>query len=226
MIRIGHRGAAGYEPENTLLSFSKAIEIGVDMIELDVQSCASGEIVVMHDLKVDRTTDGKGYVSSLSIDGIKRLHAGKDQTIPTLSETLDFIKGRVGVNVEIKERGISARVYDILNEFIEGGIYREQDFLVSSFDQIELYNFTKVNDNIPIGVLLSGIPFSFPRCLEELNAQAANLNVEFINSEMVSIVHSLGKNVNVWTTDDPDDIARVKVMGVDGIISNFPDRIR
>ncbi len=225
ILKIGHRGAAGYEPENTLLSFKRAIEMHVNMIEMDVQACSTGEIVVMHDLKVDRTTNGRGYVKDLTMDEISNLQIKKEQHIPTLYEALRFIDGKSGVNIEIKRKGISKDVSDLINEFVKNKTYDYEDFLVSSFDQYELADFKRINDKVRTGVLLSGFPINLSEGLLELDVYSANVNVEFIDEEMVNEVHSVGRKIYVWTVDDPDDIYRMKRMNVDGIISNYPDRI-
>ena len=94
MIIIGHRGAMGYEPENTLRSFQKALDLGVDMIEFDVHLCKSGELVVFHDEKVNRTTNGQGYIAQKSLEKLKELDAGQGEKIPTLEEVLDLVKGK------------------------------------------------------------------------------------------------------------------------------------
>ncbi len=124
---VGHRGAAGYEPENTLLSFQKAIEIGVDWIELDVHRSSDGHLMVIHDDTVDRTTRGHGKVSEMTLAELKKLDAGKGQKIPTLQEAIDFMKGKVRVIIEIKQEGTEADVVDAdraqrHHECIHGGV--------------------------------------------------------------------------------------------------------
>ncbi|MEM3426627.1 MAG: glycerophosphodiester phosphodiesterase family protein, partial [Thermoproteota archaeon] len=100
VLKIGHRGARFYEPENTLRSFRKALELGVDAVELDVRRTRDGELVVIHDAEVDRTTNGKGLVRELTLEEIRRLDAGKGEKIPTLEEALDFLDGRVKILIE------------------------------------------------------------------------------------------------------------------------------
>ncbi|MCC7356472.1 MAG: glycerophosphodiester phosphodiesterase, partial [Candidatus Doudnabacteria bacterium] len=151
MIVIGHRGAAGYEPENTLRSFEKAISLGVDMIEFDVRRCKSGELIIIHDDNVDRTTNGKGKVSELNLDTLQQFDAGKGEHIPTLIETLQFINRRVKVDIEIKEENIATDVAKIIDTFISQG-WQNSDFLVTSFLETELQAFRKINTQVPIGV--------------------------------------------------------------------------
>ena len=116
MIRIGHRGAMGYEPENTLRSFKKALALKVDMIEFDVYVCKTGEVVVIHDDKVDRTTNGKGYVVQKTLQELTSLDAGKGEKIPLLEEALDCINKKVQVNIELKGEGTAEPVYKIIQK--------------------------------------------------------------------------------------------------------------
>ncbi|MGQ9690287.1 MAG: glycerophosphodiester phosphodiesterase [Thermoproteota archaeon] len=116
MLKIGHRGAKFYEPENTLRSFRKALELGVDAVELDMRRTKDGELVVIHDAEVDRTTDGKGLVSGLTLKEVKRLVTEKGEKIPTLKEVLDFLDKRVRILIELKEDGVEEAVLNLVRE--------------------------------------------------------------------------------------------------------------
>ena len=135
MLRIGHRGACGYEPENTLRSFNHAIQLGVDIVELDVHICQSGEIMVIHDIKVDRTTNGTGFVGDKTLDELKTLDAGKGEQIPTLQEVLDQINRRVKVNIELKGNSTAKPVLKLLEKYIKEAGWSYNDFLISSFNR-------------------------------------------------------------------------------------------
>jgi glycerophosphoryl diester phosphodiesterase len=115
---IGHRGASGYEPENTLRSFQKAIDLGVEMIELDVYTCKSGELVVMHDDKVNRTTNGNGYVFNMTLTELKTLDAGKGEKVPTLVEVFDLINKKIAINVELKGEGTAESTAELIQKYI------------------------------------------------------------------------------------------------------------
>lgn len=223
---IGHRGACGYEPENTLRSFAKAIELGVDMIELDVYTLKDGKTVVIHDDKVDRTTDGKGYVLDKSFDEMRSLDAGKGEQIPTLEEVLDLVDRRAGVNIELKGVGTAKSVVNIIDKYKKEKGWADEQFLVSSFNHHELNTFKKLKPEINIGALTVGIPIDYAKFGEELAAYSVNLCIEFINSEFVSDAHNKGMKVFVWTVNDLDDIERMKNLNVDGIFTNFPDRAK
>jgi len=224
-MKIGHRGAMGYEPENTLLSFKKALELGVDAIELDVYVCKTGELVVIHDDKVDRTTNGKGYVMEKTFDELRSFDAGKGEKIPTLSEVLDVVNRKVQVNIELKGVGTAKPVSDLVEDYIGNKGWKHDDFMVSSFNHYELKEFGGLNPNVKFGALIVGIPIGFAEFAEKMNASSVNLCVEFINQEFVDDAHKRGMKVYVWTVNDEDEIKRMKSLGVDGIFSNFPDRL-
>ena len=225
MIKIGHRGAMGYEPENTLRSFQKAIELGVDMIELDVYVLKTGELIVFHDDKVDRTTNGKGYLGDKTFEEIRQLDAGKGEQIPTLSEVLDLVNRKVMVNIELKGTSTAEPVSHLVRDYIQNKGWNENDFVISSFDHHELHLFKTLNPKIKIGVLISCIPLGFARIAKDINAEFINPCLEFINAALVKNAHKQGIKVLVYTVNDPDDIDRMKALGVDGIFSNFPDRL-
>jgi glycerophosphoryl diester phosphodiesterase len=116
MWRVGHRGARAYEPENTLRSFKKALEIGVNAIELDVRRTKDNRLVVIHDADVKRTTNGKGLVSELTLNEIKEFSTAKGEKIPTLNEALNFLNSKVKILIELKEEGVEKQVLATIRE--------------------------------------------------------------------------------------------------------------
>jgi len=225
ILKIGHRGASGYEPENTLLSFQKGIDLGVDMIELDVYCCKSGELVVIHDDKVDRTTNGKGYVWDKTLEELQSFDAGKGEKIPTLNAVLDLIDKKVSVNIELKGEGTAKPVSDLINYYVSEKGWTKEMFLVSSFNHPELVKFKKFNLEIKIGALSASIPIDYARFAQDLGAYSVNLCIDFINQNFVDDAHKRGLKVFVWTVNNLDDMNRMKTLGIDGVFSNFPNRI-
>jgi len=225
MLRIGHRGACGYEPENTLLSFNTALQLNVDMIELDVHVCSSGEVVVIHDEKVDRTTNGKGYVGDKTSDELRALDAGKRETIPTLQEVLDLVDRKAEVNIELKGRGTARPVFELLERYVGESGWSYSDFLISSFNHRELQEFRRLSGEFRIGVLIKDVPAGFTELVEKVDAYSINVCIESISRELVDDAHRRGVKVLVWTVNDIDQIERMKSLGVDGIFSNYPDRL-
>lgn len=224
VMLIGHRGAAGLEPENTLRSFERALEEGCDMIEFDVNMTADGIPVVIHDNSVARTTDGTGSVGEMTFDDISRLNAGKGERIPSLEEVLEAFWGRIGMNIELKGEDTGGPVASLLRMFIDergGG-----DVIVSSFSPINLKEFTDFGTGIPTAVLVDHIPWGSQEFAVLLGSSAVHPNHEFLLKAFVEECHASGLNVNSWTVDDPDDVKKCLEMGVDGIITDRPDLLR
>jgi len=232
MLKIGHRGACGYAPENTLLSFKKALQLGVDMIEFDVQSCKTGELVVIHDDKVNRTTDGKGKVKDKTFKELRALDAGRGQKIPTFKEVLNLLQGKCQMNIELKGKGVAEKVALELAKRLQNGA-RVKDFLVSSFDFKEVIRFReclpKINVavllNINVGVLFNKLPRNYLKKCQQVNAYSVNPALKIVKKKLVDTAHKNGLKVFVFTVNAEKDIARMKEWGVDGIFSNFPDKI-
>jgi len=226
MIKIGHRGACGYQPENTLKSFQKALEFKVDMIEFDVQTCKTGELVVIHDAKINRTTNGKGYVKNLTLSELKSLEAGLGEKIPTLEEVLDLIDKKVRVNIELKGVGTAKPVVKLIKRYVKENGWTADHFLISSFNHQELLEFHQLLPAVKIGVLFKKIPNDFTEFSRlNLKAFSVNLSLDYINQKFVNAAQRKGLKVFVYTVNEYNDIERVKNLGVDGIFSNFPDRL-
>ncbi len=225
ITKFGHRGAKGYEPENTLLSFKKALELNIDFIELDVFICKTGEIVIIHNDRIDRTTNGKGYISEKTFDELRKYDAGKGQKIPTLNEVLNLVDRKVKVNIELKGEGTAKPVASIIEEYVSKKGWEFDDFLISSFNHYELKDFIKINPEVKIGALIAGIPLGYSKFAEKLNAYSVHLSKDFINKKFVGDAHKRGMKTFVYTVNDSTEINRMKALGVDGIFSDYPDRL-
>ena len=225
LLKVGHRGAMGYAPENTLLSFQKAMKLGVDMIELDVHVCKSGELVVIHDETVDRTTNGHGYIAEMNLQELQKLDAGKGEHIPTLREVLKFIDRKVKINIELKGKKTAQPTCKVIQEYVRDRLWQNDDFLVSSFDYDELKVCREPSLSIALGILISEQEFNYAEITKELGAKAVIPEYLLVNEKYVNDAHERGLQVMVWTVNEKNNIARMKQMGVDGIISNYPDRL-
>ncbi len=219
---IGHRGAAALEPENTLRGFRKAIEIGVDYVEFDVHRCKSGEIVVIHDETVDRTTNGKGFVRDLKLQQLKKLDAGKGEDVPTLQEAIDTCKGKVKMQIELKEHGLEE---DTVATIERNGI--AADVIVISFYHNfikkvkEIANTRKLQ--IKTGALIVGNPVNAADVVKAAKADYLSANQNFTDERMVRDLRKAGLEVTVWNCDTEKDIQRLAKLRVDAIGSNRPD---
>lgn len=219
MLKIGHRGAKGYKPENTLASFAKAIELNVDAIELDVHLSSDGEIMVIHDETLNRTTTKTGFVSDYSASKLKKLG------IPTLEEVILLVNRRCVINIEIKEATATPKVLQLIEKSVNEQHWKYNQFQISSFNWEALSMVSKINSKIAIGVLAEA---SIEKALAfaiQIKAHSINPYFKLLNSENVNLIHSNGFKIYTWTVNTPEDLIFVKSLKVDGIISDFPDRI-
>jgi len=224
-IRIGHRGACGYAPENTLASCAKALELGVAMIELDVYCCASGELVVIHDATLKRTTNGDGCVEQWGLEQLKELDAGHGQKIPTLAEVFDHIDRQAIINIELKGINTGPAVVQLIEHYVHTRGWSYDDFLVSSFNHRQILEIKNLNPALHTSALLEGIPITLAAFAISCNANAIGISKDCITQEYVDHAHKLGLKVYVFTVNETYDIERIAHLRVDGIISNYPDRI-
>jgi glycerophosphoryl diester phosphodiesterase len=246
VLVVAHRGGAALAPENTLVAFGNAIKIGVDMVECDVHLSKDGELVVMHDPDLARTTNGAGQISGLTLAELKKLNAAAkfgngdwpEQQIPTLDELLDLVKGKVGIQIEIKTSasnarypGIEKKVADLLNS--KG---MTDKAIVISFDFPTLKDIKAIDPRIKTGALVNAqwmmahITQSPDQILDQV-IQATDADyfmptATAVSEALVKAVHAHGRKIGVWTVDAPQDMRRLAGWGVDGITSNRPDELK
>ncbi len=223
-IKIGHRGACGYEPENTLVSFNKALELGVDAIEFDVYTLKDGVTVVFHDDTLERTTNGAGALMDQAFEDIRKLDAGKGEHIPTIHEALTCINRKAQVNIELKGLRTANPVARAIQDLIDEHGWEYEDFLVSSLNIQELYDFKVLNDKVRLGYVLSDRE-DHEDIARDLNLYFVAPGKEFVSPRFVERSHAQGIKVFVWTVNEIDEISMIKSMGVDGIFSDYPDRL-
>ena len=157
ILNIGHRGAKGHVAENTVASIKKAIELGVDGVEIDVFRCLSGEIVVFHDKTLDKLTNGSGYIEEKSLSELKELKVlGSKHSIPTLEEVIKSIGKGVILNIELKGPNTSEGSLEMANKYIKLGEINSSDILFSSFNWKELSALRKLDKNVKIALITGG----------------------------------------------------------------------
>ncbi len=228
---IGHRGASSETPENTLASFRRALEIGVDAVELDVHLSSDGEPVVLHDPFLERTTDGRGLVGGKSLAELRALDAGAwfgerfaGERIPTLGEALGLLEP-IRVIVELKSGPI---YYPSMADRVVAAI-RGADHgrvTVSSFDHPLLLEVRSRAPDIPTAVLYVGRLVNPVRMAEEAGARLLHLHWAYLTPELVTAANAAGLGVEVWTVDEPEHLAHVLRMRPDGVMTNHPARLR
>lgn len=218
---IGHRGASALEPENTLRSFSRAVNEGVDAIEFDVQ-LIDDMVLVLHDETVDRTSNGNGLASSFSFNEIRQLDFGQGERIPTLEEALDCIPPQVLVNIELKGEHTASPSYNVLRKY---GSHR---FLVSSFRLSELEEIAhaaQIDEHLEIGLLHLNLDKEVFVNAERIGARAICLCDPFVQFDTVSSVRSQGYDLYVFTVNDLDRARELKRLGASGVFTDAPDKI-
>jgi glycerophosphoryl diester phosphodiesterase len=216
MMIIGHRGAPALEPENTLLSIKKAIEIGVDAVEIDVHLSKDKEIVIIHDSTLDRTTNGTGPVGNYTLSELKKYDAGKGETIPTLQDVIDLIDGKIKLLIELKEKGAERFVVEqIRRNGLEDNVY------VISFWHRLVKKVKEMDSSIKTGVLLIGCPAD-TSIADRISADALVMKYTFVDAEFVELSHKNGLDVFIWNIDDSNLVKPFSDIGVDGIGSNNP----
>ena len=217
MLRIGHRGARAYAPENTISSFKKALEIGVDAIELDVRKTKDNQLVVIHDDDVKRTTDGEGLVCELTLKEIKGFSAEGGEKIPTFEEALDFLDKKVKVFVELKEEGLEKQVLLAVHE---RGL--EKNVVITSFIEDVLKKVREMDDKVETGLIYAKHKNPLKAALD-LKANYLVALYRFVHTANVEKAHENGLKVVVWTINNPEEVEEYAKKGVDGIASDKPD---
>ncbi len=223
MLKIGHRGAKGHVAENTLASFEKAIALNVDAIELDVHLSSDNEIMVIHDATIDRTTSKNGFAKEFSSIELKELN------IPTLEDVFHLINHRCIINIEIKDANATKKVIQLIEKFINEHDWKYNQFHISSFDWVVLEEVSHYchsdNGGISIGVLTEDSIETALAFAKKINAHSINPYFKILNQEKANLIRANGFKIYTWTVNSAEDIIFVKSLQVDGIISDFPDRI-
>ena len=219
---IGHRGAAGHEPENTLRSFRRALALGADGLELDVRLSADGELVVCHDKTLRRTTNGRGPLAKCALAELRTLDAGLGERIPTLREVFDAVDRRAFLNIELKARGTAPLVEALIGEYLAARGWTPEHFLVSSFLRREL---AQIRDpRIRRGVLFTRPTRLWKFAARRFAAWSVHPAARWTSARFVAAAHRHGWRVIPYTVNDPAQLARLRRLGVDGVFTDFPER--
>ena len=240
LIITGHRGAGGLAPENTLASIQLALDLGVDRIEIDVQQTNDNVIIVLHDRTLKRTTNGFCFIKSINYADLLKYSAGikfnkvyAEEKIPTLEQVIDLINGKVELLIETK---YSYLYYPNIERHILNVIKNKNAFgwcKIISFNDRALFRINKLNKDVRMGKLFVGksatLPLSYDTTInfkpleryyfvDEIIVQHKYASKAFIDK-----VHQFGKELHVWTVNDPETIEKLIERGVDGIISDYPN---
>lgn len=225
MLKIAHRGAKAYEPENTLKAFQKALDLNADGIELDVHLSADANIIVIHDETIDKMTNGKGFVNTLSLSELKRFLIDGQYEIPTLKEVFDLVNKKCLINIELKNADTLTKVVSLIDEYVSDKNWSYEHFIVSSFDWNALQEVHNLDSKIPIGVLAETNLDLAVAFAETIKAKAIHPYYHLLNEENTKTIQEKGFLVLPWTVNIEEDIQKIKSYNVNGIISDFPDKI-
>jgi len=213
----GHRGAAGVVAENTLKSFRRAIELGVDAVECDVHLTRDGQVVVMHDDTVDRTTGGTGRIAEMDLADIRRLDAGDGETVPTLDELLETVAGRCELLCELKADGVEAPAADAI---LARGMGEQVMFI--SFSLSQLAGLKRRRDGLRVGAVLAMPAAELPAALD-LPVEHVGIYYKQLSPAVVEQGRAAGVEVGVWTPNTLGEMQAMIALGVDRITTDRPD---
>ncbi|MFB5196459.1 glycerophosphodiester phosphodiesterase [Neobacillus sp. KR4-4] len=235
MDTVAHRGASGYAPENTIAAFDKGVDMKADYIEIDVQRSKDGKLVIIHDTKVDRTTDGTGYVKDLTFDQIRSLDAGswkgeqfKGEKIPAFDEILDRYHGKIGILIELKAPELYPGIEEMVaQELKDRNLNKPQNekIIIQSFNFESMKKINSLLPKVPIGVLTSNRADTSEQSLKEFAAYADYFNPSYgiVTKELVKQVHANGMKIQSWTVRSLEAAEFLLTMDVDGIITDYPE---
>lgn len=219
MLKIGHRGAKGYVAENTLASFEKALELGVDGVELDVHLSSDGKAMVIHDETIDRTTSEKGFVNDFTSETLQNLG------IPSLEKVFDLVNQKCFLNIEIKDEKATKTILELIQNYTSKKNWHINLYQISSFNWNILEFCHTENNQILLGVLTENTIEDALAFAKKINAYSINPSYHLLDSENVTLMQQNGFKIFPWTINEKSDIDLMKSFCVDGIISDFPDRI-
>ena len=242
MIIIGHRGASGHAPEHTIASYDLALTMGVDYIEQDLQMTSDGVLVVMHDATLDRTTDCHGPVIQKTLAQVKACDAGRwfneefaGARVPTLRELFERYGKTANYYIETKNPGdapgMEEALLSLISEFdLRTGAVEKWQVLIQSFSTASLLKIHQMDAQLPLIKLIDDKYHSLEiqQQLQEISSYAVGIGPEkgSVDAALLEAAHALGVVVHPYTVNHVDDMKRLLALGVDGMFTNFPDRLK
>ncbi|MEN8248061.1 MAG: glycerophosphodiester phosphodiesterase family protein [Bacteroidota bacterium] len=227
---VAHRGASGYAPENTLSAMKKAIEMNADMSELDVQETADGRIILLHDKTLLKTAGIEKNIWELNYEDLEGIEVGewfseeyKGEPIPTLKEVIDLVRGKMKLNIELKANGHEIMLAERTLKIVEENNFLDQ-VVFTSFKFDEVRRIRALNKEARVGYIFSKLPEDIDVFSEDVDILSAKYKI--VDAEFMKKARAAGKEVAVWTVNEPEDMQRMIDLGVDNIITNYPDVLR
>jgi glycerophosphoryl diester phosphodiesterase len=222
-VIFGHRGVAGHHPENTRVSIEAAIALNLKWIEVDIR-CVDGELIVFHDRRLERLCNQIGSIDNVKAGDLKKLRI-KGQPLLTLIELISLLPPHMGVNLELKGLNTAEALCDFLQKELDKKSISAAQLLLSSFDHEQLFICKQQLPNIKRGLLIYGVKLSLDEQIEMIEPYSVHQSIDFLEKELIKQCQLLGKKLFVYTVNELDDIENVIQMGVDGVFSDYPERV-
>jgi glycerophosphoryl diester phosphodiesterase len=219
ILVTGHRGAAALEPENTVRSFRRACDLGVDRVETDVRLTRDGHLICLHDATVDRTTNGSGAVADLTFEEVRKLDAGLGEQIPTLEEAIAAVRGRAVLQIELKGEGTVPATLRVLETV---GLAPDE-FLLTCFEPSRLEEVRAHRPEWPVSLLFGQPPPDAIQRARSVGARSISVQFTHLTREWVEAAHAAGLEIRGWNPDTREEMERTLDLGLDGLGSNRPD---
>jgi glycerophosphoryl diester phosphodiesterase len=221
---IAHRGGIGNYTENTLASIRECLQLNVDAIEIDTWQIG-GELLITHDRRLGRTLPGQGRLLDQHPDYIRNLEMACGSKIASLLDVISLVRDKVTLNIELKGPDCSKPVAECLQAFVQEHQLTYESFVVSSFDQRQLYEFKQYLPEVRIGVLVEGVPLHYAKICDELKAYSIHPNINFVNQALIDDAHNRKLQVWVYTANEIDDLCHLAALGVDGVFTDYPAQL-
>ena len=211
-------------PENSLAAISRALDLGVDAVEIDVYA-VEGELLVTHDRRLGRVVSGQGLIGELSLAYLREQHLENGEPLPTLGAVLALVGSRALLNIELKGGACAPLVQQQLAQFCSDFQQSYEQYLVSSFDHQQLYQCLQLMPQVRRGVLIEGIPLDYAQCCVPLQAYSLNPHIGFITPELLMDARKRGFQSWVYTANHVDDWSYLARLGVDAVFTDKPDEL-
>lgn len=218
---IGHRGAAGLCPENTVTSFRRAVDLGVDVVECDVYLTRDEHLVVLHDATVDRTTNGHGAVADLTLPELVSMRCEGGEHIPTLEEVLDSVCGKAAMAIELKADGAEGPCVDLIRR---RGLVETTTFICFALER--LVRVRELEQKAVTGALFMRVGETAIDAAREIGANIVDVHFSQLSPELLHQAHAASQEVWIWTVNEEADLRGMMRLGPDGITTDRPDRLR
>ena len=225
MEKIGHRGAKALVDENTLESIQKAIDLGVDAIEIDIHCCKTGELIVIHDSSLDRTTNGTGEITELTYNEIQNFKTTSGYTIPTLKNTLNFCSKKCHIHIELKGKGTAKKTAELISTLVKKGNWNYDELTISSFKLSRLKKIQKINPSIRLGIIADKNLDSKLKLASKNNLYSFYGFHKKINKKTIDLAKQHNLKMYCWTANKRKDIKRMIHLEIDGIITDSPEKL-